>query len=141
MKSLLKYGLAIVLLSITLFFGQAAFGSPPENIEKTTWKGTANNEAVIVTIGDQQPQNPAQITKCRNISGFMTPQAGSGAKDIVNGFYCPKTGAFAFARFFNQDRALMQVYRGSLSSDGNSMNGTFLYMSGNWGEYDFSASK
>lgn len=141
MKSLLKYGLAIVLFSTTLSFGQAAFASPPESIAETNWKGMANKEPVIVTIGDQQPNNPAQITECRNISGFMTPQAGSGAKDIINGFYCPKTGAFAFARFFNQDRALMQVYRGRLSNDGNSMKGTFLYMSGNWGEYDFSASK
>jgi hypothetical protein len=141
MKSLLKYGLAIVLFSTTLSFGQAAFGSPPENIGKTTWKGTANNEAVSVTIGEQQPHNPAQISVCRSISGYMTPQAGQKGEDFVNGFYCPETGAFAFSRLRNEDRALMQVYRGSLSSDGNSMKGTFLYMSGNWGEYNFSASK
>lgn len=141
MKSLLKYGLAIVLFSTTLSFGQAAFASPPESIEKTTWKGMANNDQVSVTIGEQQPHNSAQISVCRSISGYMTPQAGRTGEDFVNGFYCPKTGAFAFSRFRNEDRTLMQVYRGYLSNDGNSMKGTFLYMSGNWGEYDFSASK
>lgn len=141
MKSLLKYGLAIVLFSTTLSFGQAAFASPPENIAKTNWKGMANDQPVIVRIGEQQPHNPAQKTVCRNISGFMTPEAGSKGDDFVNGFYCPQTGAFAFSRFRNHDYSLMQVYRGRLSSNGNSMKGTLLYMSGNWGEYPFSASK
>lgn len=140
MKSLLKYGLAIVLFSTTLSFGQAAFASPPENIAKTDWKGMADKEPVIVTIGEQQPHNSAQVTECRNISGSMTPIDSKG-KDVINGFYCPTTGAFAFSRLRNGDGSLVQVFHGHLSSDGNSMKGKFLYMSGNWGEYDFSASK
>lgn len=140
MKSLLKYGLAIVLFSTTLSFGQAAFAFP-ESIAKINWKGTANQEPVIVTISEQQPLNASQRTECRNISGSMTPISGSGAKEVIDGFYCPQIGTFAFSRFRNDDHALLQVFHGSITSDGNSMKGKFLYMSGNWGEYKFSASK
>ena len=144
MKSLLKYGLAIALFSTTLPFGQAAFGQTtrsPESIKGTTWKGVADKEQVTVTINEQQPHNDTQITKCNYILGSMTPISSPNPKgeDSVTGFYCPETGIFAFSRLRNEDSALMQVYRGRL--DGNSMKGNFLYMSGNWGEYPFSASK
>jgi hypothetical protein len=59
----------------------------------------------------------------------------------MQGYYCPETGAFAFILNRKEDRATMQLYRGNISDDGKSMKGTFLYISGDWGEYEFSASK
>jgi hypothetical protein len=45
MKSLLKYGLAIVFFFTTLLSGQAAFAAPPADIV-ATWTGRAVNTEV-----------------------------------------------------------------------------------------------
>jgi hypothetical protein len=141
MKSLLKYGLAIAVLSIALSFGQAAFASP-ESIQGTTWKGrSSNNQPVRVTINDQQPLNPAQESVCYSVSGEMDVDTRTGKLDgTMTGFYCPK-GTFAFLLRRKEDREPMQVYQGKISNDGKSMKGTMLYLSGDWGEYPFSAKQ
>jgi hypothetical protein len=145
MKSLLKYELATAILSTTLLFGQAAFAEPPEEI-LGTWNGQTSGTTVItdirVTVADQQPHNPGQVSECRSITGDMSVETRTGPLDgSMTGFYCPKTDAFAYILYTTEDRVTRQVYRGNISDDGNSMVGTFLYMSGDWGEYDFSASK
>lgn len=145
MKSLLKYGLATAIFSSTLLFGQAAFAEFPAEIVGT-WNGQAINTTVItdirVTVAEQQPHNPGQVSECRSITGDMSVETRTGPLDgSMQGFYCPEKGTFAFILNRKEDGATMQLYRGNISDDGNSMTGTFFYISGDWGEYDFSASK
>jgi hypothetical protein len=145
MKSLLKYGLAIVFFFTTLLSGQAAFAAPPADIVDT-WTGRAVNTEVItdirVTVAVQEPENLAQVTECRSIRGDMSVETRVGPLDgSMQGYYCPNTGAFAFILNRKEDGATMQLYQGNISSDGKSLEGTFFYISGDWGEYGFSASK
>ncbi|WP_375515570.1 hypothetical protein [uncultured Nostoc sp.] len=134
MKSLLKYGLAIVPFFTTLLLGQAAFAAPPEDIVGT-WNGLSGNPKVItdirVTVAEQQPDNPAQVSECRSITGDMSVNTRVGPLNgSMQGYYCPATGAFAFILNRKEDGATMQLYRGNISDDGKSMKGTFFYISG-----------
>jgi hypothetical protein len=97
---------------------------------------------IRVKITAQQPENPAQLSDCRSINGIMSVNTRTGPVDgSMQGFYCPKTGAFAFILNRSEDGSTMQLYRGNISSDGKSLEGTFFYTSGDWGEYNFSVSK
>lgn len=138
MNLVLKYGVAVTLCFTPLLLGKPASAKPPASIAGT-WTGVANRNAVTLRL-TQDAFNPAQDSNCRFLRGSINVTGET--EDQIQGFYCPQTGAFAFSRI-RSDGYASQVYRGGLSSAGTPlrMGGTFLYMSGNWGEYNFSATK
>jgi hypothetical protein len=100
-----------------------------------TWTILANNtHDFTFTVQSQSSDTP-----CAQITGVL-----GAPNDLLLGYYCPATGAVSFERNASTSDVTFQVYTGSVSTTGSTlqMTGGFSNYSGgsDTGAYSFSAT-
>jgi hypothetical protein len=104
-----------------------------------TWSMQANQTQTRLVISSQGGSG-----LCKTIVGTMTDVTPSGQSNLIEGFYCPRSGRLSFVRKNRSTNDTFQVYSGNLSDGGTRlfMGGVFGQVNGTRiGEYNFSASK
>jgi hypothetical protein len=120
MKKLLTL-LSATGIAAVLTAGAAQAQSYPASLVGT-WTILANNtQDFTFTVQTQSSDSP-----CAQITGVL-----GATNDLLLGYYCPATGAVSFERNASNTGVTFQVFTGSLSTAGST-----LQMTGSFANYD-----
>lgn len=124
-----KFFFTACAMMVACATGASADSAWPVNIVGT-WSGISNQSPIVVTVSSQSVG-----VKCDYISGTLLDVNG-GFTDVINGYYCPSSGALQFLRYPTGGNVAFQVYNGNLSQANPPRGVGGILMGGSFGQYN-----